>query len=432
MLSPFRTGPPRLLQGHPVFTSRDIDDAREQVARLFCAHGLQQVAAAQALDCHMHRVPLGALSLNYLGYGADVEITPGCLGSFYLVQIPLAGQAEIRCGRQRAESDTRTAVVLSPDQPVAMRWHADCAQLMLHIPRALVEQRVSSAPDRPGARLDFALALPQSTGPAAGWCRMVLDLAHNIDAHGAAWLNHAAAVASLQDMLLAGLLSLQPHDQSAAAPPAAGGVPRLIDHRWQSSQSSEPEQIGTRPIDPGGPPLGPHQQSRTESRVQPEFDTGLDDAEAVRMRQSSVDVHVAGLHPELGPRPGAKARHHLLDPRGLVVLVVAQQFPGPDAVPLEEDGRPTGVFTEDEVGGAQLGEHANRDVLEVADRRRADGERHLPLSVERLERDQARADQAGLLAELGLDDAERLVRRLDRLSPRRGNRVGQFDVSGRY
>lgn len=247
MLSPFRTGPPRLLQGHPVFTSRDIDDAREQVARLFCAHGLQQVGAAQALDCHMHRVPLGALSLNYLGYGADVEITPGCLGSFYLVQIPLAGQAEIRCGRQRAESDTRTAVVLSPDQPVAMRWHADCAQLMLHIPRALVEQRVSSAPDRPGARLDFALALPQSTGPAAGWCRMVLDLAHNIDAHGAAWLQHEAAVASLQDMLLAGLLSLQPHDQSAAAP-SPEALPRHVQRATEFIRAQAEQALGVTDI----------------------------------------------------------------------------------------------------------------------------------------------------------------------------------------
>ena len=34
------------------------------------------------------------------------------------------------------------------------------------------------------------------------------------------------------------------------------------------------------------------------------------------------------------------------------------------------------VLAEDDVGRAQLGEHAQRDVVEVADRRRADGERH--------------------------------------------------------
>lgn len=227
MLAPSRTGPPRLLQQHPVFTSHDIDHAREHVARLFCAHGLQQVGASQVLDCHMHRVALGALSLNYLGYGAEVEISPGCLDSFYLVQIPLAGRADIRYGGQRVDSDTTTAVVLSPHQPVTMRWHADCAQLMLHIPRPLIEQRMAATPDGPGAPLDFALALPQDAGITAGWCRMVLDLAHNIDAHGTAWLGHAGAVASLQDMLLAGLLSLQPHDRVAPAL-AACALPRHV------------------------------------------------------------------------------------------------------------------------------------------------------------------------------------------------------------
>lgn len=247
MLSPVRSGTPHLLHQHPVFASADIDDAREQVARQFCAHGLQQVGARQALDCHMHRVPLGALSLNYLGYGADVEITPGCLGSFYLVQIPLAGQAEIRYGAQQVDSDRATAVVLSPHQPVAMRWHAGCAQLMLHIPRALLEQRAADAPDGPAAPLDFALALPQTSGPAAGWCRMLLDLARNIDTHGAAWLQHAAAVASLQDMLLAGLLSLQPHARAPAAP-AAQALPRHIQRATDFIRAQAEQALGVADI----------------------------------------------------------------------------------------------------------------------------------------------------------------------------------------
>lgn len=247
MLSPFRTGPPRLLQDHPVFASRDLDDARTQMARLFCDHGLQPVGPTQAVDCHMHRVALGALSLNVLAYGADVAITPGCLDSFYLVQIPLAGQAEIRYGAQRADSDAATAVILSPHQPVAMRWHAGCAQLMLHIPRALIEQRVAAVPDGPAAPLDFALALPQAAGPTAGWCRMVLDLAHNIDAHGAAWLQHEAAVASLQDMLLAGLLSLQPHDQSAAAP-SPEALPRHVQRATEFIRAQAEQALGVTDI----------------------------------------------------------------------------------------------------------------------------------------------------------------------------------------
>ncbi len=214
MLSPPRTGSP-LLQDHPVFASRDIEHARAQVARVFCTHDLRQVDAGQRLDCRMHRVGVGALSLNYLCYGADVDITPGLLNDFYLVQIPLSGRADIRYGRQQVHSDAATAVILSPHQGVAMRWQADCAQILLHIPRALMEQRAADDPEQPHASLDYQLALPQRSGPAAPWCQMVLDLARNIDANGAAWLRHPAATAALQDVLLRGLIGLQPHSQNA-------------------------------------------------------------------------------------------------------------------------------------------------------------------------------------------------------------------------
>ena len=55
---------------------------------------------------------------------------------------------------------------------------------------------------------------------------------------------------------------------------------------------------------------------------------------------------------------------------------------------------------------AQLAQDAQRDVLEVPDRRRADRERHASCLVERLEREQPGADQPGVRAELGRDDPE--------------------------
>ena len=244
MLSPPRIGAP-LLQDHPVFSSRDIEHARAQVARVFCAHDLRQVGAAQRLDCRMHRVGVGALSLNYLCYGADVDITPGPLSDFYLVQIPLSGRADIRYGRQQVHSDAATAVILSPHQSVAMRWQADCAQVLLHIPRPLMEQRAADDPGQPGTCLDYQLALPQHSGPAAPWCQMVLDLARNIDAHGATWLRHPAATAALQDVLLRGLIALQPHSHGAQRHPApAPALPRHV-RRAQEFIEAQAEQAIT-------------------------------------------------------------------------------------------------------------------------------------------------------------------------------------------
>src|SRR3954468_19505738 len=59
------------------------------------------------------------------------------------------------------------------------------------------------------------------------------------------------------------------------------------------------------------------------------------------------------------------------------------------------------VLAEDDVGRAQLVEQPQGHVVEVPDRRRADGERHLAQGVER---DEARADQAGGGPQLGAPD----------------------------
>jgi len=59
-----------------------------------------------------------------------------------------------------------------------------------------------------------------------------------------------------------------------------------------------------------------------------------------------------------------------LPARALVVFVIADQL-ARDAVAVEQDACPPRVLTSDNVGLAQGCQHAQRDVLEVADRRRA-------------------------------------------------------------
>ena len=127
-----------------------------------------------------------------------------------------------------------------------------------------------------------------------------------------------------------------------------------------------------------------------------------------------------------------ESRQQLLCPRSLVVAMEADEAASPDLVPVEQDLRAAGVLAEHGVRLAKRSEDAQRDILEVADRGRADDERHqahgagrrtgLPFSVERLEPDQAGADEPGVVAELGRDDPQRLVGRAQRLAPGRGKR----------
>ncbi len=84
-------------------------------------------------------------------------------------------------------------------------------------------------------------------------------------------------------------------------------------------------------------------------------------------------------HPRIGderdPLAGLEPRQQLRRPRRLVVLVVGEDA-RVDAVTFEQRPRVPRVLAQHEIRLAQLREHAQRHVVEIPDRRRADGERH--------------------------------------------------------
>ena len=87
------------------------------------------------------------------------------------------------------------------------------------------------------------------------------------------------------------------------------------------------------------------------------------------------DARHPGVRDERDALARLEARNQLGDPGRLVVLVVGEQ-PRLDPVPLEQAAGVTRVLGEHHVGVAKLGQHAQGDVVEIPDRRRADGEGH--------------------------------------------------------
>ena len=204
--------PSAMLSDYPLFRSADPEETQGRVAAVFCPHELKVIGAMQHLHVQHNLVRLQETAINFLAYGAHVEIDPGRLGNFYLAQIPVAGHASILCGQQKIVSDVHTASLLSPDMPTRMHWHEDCAQVLLWISKEAIEHRFTLLTGRdPVEPLSFDPTLSKQAGPASPWTQAVLDLARNIDQHGTQWLQFPVAVASMEDYLLRTLLLLQPH-----------------------------------------------------------------------------------------------------------------------------------------------------------------------------------------------------------------------------
>ncbi|NPU66099.1 AraC family transcriptional regulator [Bradyrhizobium sp. 83012] len=154
---------PRLAAYGRVAT-HDVDEAAEQIGRIFCPHGLQPKAETARDFLALHNcAAFDGFSINYVAYGGVVTIDPGCLDRFFLVQLPFAGAASIRtAAREIATGPDCAASLLSPTLPTRMVWD-NCAQLILLLDRDLVEQRAAALSGRAVQPVEFEPAVALTT-----------------------------------------------------------------------------------------------------------------------------------------------------------------------------------------------------------------------------------------------------------------------------
>ena len=160
------------LAGRRLFQTTELDEARAIVAEKFCDHRLNIETDAARFDACHHRAEGHAASLNYIRYGANVRIEPGELGSFYLVQIPLAGAAEIDNQGGKILSHAGQGSVLNPHRDTKMRWHEGCAQLLMQIDATALmqeaERLIGTHVDDP---ITFETRVDENRAATANWVR---------------------------------------------------------------------------------------------------------------------------------------------------------------------------------------------------------------------------------------------------------------------
>lgn len=160
---------------------------------------------------------------------------PRPLETFYLVQIPLAGGAEISAGSQAIVSTPSRASVLSPDEPVWMRWSACSPQLDVYFDRHALERRLDALLGESAREpLRFRLGMELGTESGRGWLRLVSVLREELEREGML-LRQPLAAAQLEDLLMTALLLAQPSNYSdrlggSSVPLAPRSFRRILDH----------------------------------------------------------------------------------------------------------------------------------------------------------------------------------------------------------
>ncbi|MBG0830662.1 AraC family transcriptional regulator [Planomonospora sp. ID67723] len=240
------TGERVLLGNRRLFATGNLDEAREQVSRVFCPHRLEPAGDPARPAVCFNSAQLGSVRLSYLDYGAGVRIEPGELESFFLVQIPLAGRSLIRCGGQEIVSTPRLASLPSPTEYLDMRWEAGCPQLIVKFERRAVEGALEHLL---GERLDrpvvFGLGMDMTTGWARAW-RAMADLIVGEAEHGDGLAAQPLAVAHLENAMLSSLLTMQPSNYLARlAAPRTPAVPKVVRRAMEFIEAHAHEPLTT-------------------------------------------------------------------------------------------------------------------------------------------------------------------------------------------
>ncbi|MEH3078112.1 MAG: AraC family transcriptional regulator [Quadrisphaera sp.] len=250
----------------------DVEEARSSVGSLFCDHQLEP-RGTEPLSLDLHGFQHSGVGVVRLDYGTDVDIEPGQLESFYLVQVPLAGRAVVRQGGAEVVSTPRTATVLGPDAPVSMRWDAGTPQLILYAHRSVVAGYAAAALGRKvSSRLDFALDFDLTTPAASAWRRTLGYAAAEVEADSpclddARWVRHVRSVlvgqlfeaqrCSLSEELTTGAPAASPSvaaakalvDDDPAAPHTVEDLARHAGISVRALQEGFRRQLGTTPME---------------------------------------------------------------------------------------------------------------------------------------------------------------------------------------
>lgn len=191
---------------HELFRFTETDQVRKAVGQVFKPHDLRPAQGGATVEAGMYHLSRGQLSLSLLEYGGDVEIDPGRLEQFYLIQIPLQGEATIQCGGHRFVSHAGLASFVSPNMPLRMRWGAGSPQVILRIEaQDMLNHCRQLLGCDPAAMPEFAPALDFTSAGGAG-VRQVIGLLIQALADDQHPLHHPMALRSFKSTLFNSLL----------------------------------------------------------------------------------------------------------------------------------------------------------------------------------------------------------------------------------
>ncbi|SFO52092.1 Helix-turn-helix domain-containing protein [Pseudonocardia ammonioxydans] len=233
------------LDRHEIVHTADADVAHDWIARTYLEHRLS--LADGRLGLRLHAWTDEVLTLGYVAYGGEATLTMPPTCDTYHINLTLRGGT--KGDRRDATAQTwagESGLVLLPNLPTTVAWSADAAQLILKVPRTILEGRYAELTgESPDGPLQLPFALDLGTPEGQGLRRSVEFLADE--------LNRPAGLAAadlarrrLEDFVLCQVLAAAGVTRTIAG---AAGMPRrrvaeVVDYmRAHAHEHLRPEDL---------------------------------------------------------------------------------------------------------------------------------------------------------------------------------------------
>lgn len=204
----------------------DLPSARAWMTRVCGPHELERRGSRPLRFEHAGDVIGGmATAVGCIRYGADVCVSIDDTAPLdrYSVSLPLAGEQELVIDGRRVLSNVDQGVVVAPSARQQLTLSADCAKLLVAIDRAAMHATLESMLGRPVEQpIVFEPLMSLGEAASVSWWRMVRLLWEDLGRLSGLWGSPALA-GGLEESLLRGLLSFQPHNYSDELARAQGG-----------------------------------------------------------------------------------------------------------------------------------------------------------------------------------------------------------------
>lgn len=198
----------------------DIQDAADAVSWMSDICGPHDLRVYNARKMHFRHegniLNSTTTAIGHIEYGTDVTVKIEDLANSYSISLPISGYQELSAGNRKTESNITNGIIISPSAPCELNISGNCRKSLVRISRREMELALEASLGRPIDKpLIFEPKMDARVGASSAWWRTIRLIEHEVSQADSLY-NFAPFIRDIEQALIKGLLTSQPHNYSDA------------------------------------------------------------------------------------------------------------------------------------------------------------------------------------------------------------------------